>query len=723
MHEAERMIKSQEMISKNLKIDNLQNYVYESFFRPRENTDGVSCYHDTLEAIGSYFGFCRAIVIRARGRFFEPFYQWHEPGLSEFPLHLLEHDSLGALYRLCPNYSSVKHINSDDFPLKTPDNFGIKDCYVFPVEHKERCIGIICLMQDESRPLLHQDELNSLSRILSAIGSYMVTRHLEQRMRETTESLHMVLNNLKDTVYVVDQNTYEVVFANANFDGKNIVGSRGVACFRLKGRDTTCSCCGLDMIRNMPEGSSYSFETNERETGFWHSVTTTSMEWLGGRKVFLNSVRDITEEKLRQEEFIEAATFDLTFNIPNIGRLTMRLDKLLGSKKANGYLFIIDINNYKLINNAYGHDYGDALLEDFIVFLKSSMPRGEFVYRYATRTFAVLYEGADKDQAEAFVELLKKRFVKPWRIKDKICYATFSTAIIPYSAEDKTAAGVMRNADIAHDKAIDRNRNSFFTFDRNKIDDNYSERVELVNDMHALIENDFVGFHAHYQPVFDVIENKALYVEALMRWNHPEKGFIPPLKFISLAEGASLIAPLSERLIDMAVAQCKQWQKTNPSLRLCVNFSIVHSYQEGVVERISEILKKYDFAPQDLIIEINEKDTISDQPSLFDFMRRLQQLGCGVALDDFGSGMSSMSQMRSFPVDFIKIDRCVVDNICESEYDRAIISFLANLPLDVHMVCEGIETKEQLDTVKSLGIKICQGYYLSRPLPPEELSF
>jgi EAL domain-containing protein (putative c-di-GMP-specific phosphodiesterase class I) len=208
-----------------------------------------------------------------------------------------------------------------------------------------------------------------------------------------------------------------------------------------------------------------------------------------------------------------------------------------------------------------------------------------------------------------------------------------------------------------------------------------------------------------------------------MRWNHPERGFVPPLKFISLAEGASLIAPLSERLIDMAVAQCKKWQEKQPELRLCVNFSIVHSYQEGVVDRIASILQKHDFAPQSLIVEINEKDTISDQTGLLSFINRLQALGFGVALDDFGSGMSSMSQMRSIPVDFVKIDRSVVRNICESEYDRAIVSFLANLPIDAKMVCEGVETQEQLDTVKSLGINICQGYLLSRPLPPEELKF
>jgi diguanylate cyclase (GGDEF)-like protein len=342
-------------------------------------------------------------------------------------------------------------------------------------------------MQDENRPLLNQDEKDSLSRILSALGSYMITKRLEQRMRETSESLHMILNNLKDTVYVIDQKTYEIVFANANFDGKNIVGSRGVACFRLLGNDTPCACCGLDMVRSLPFGSSYTFETDERVPGLWHSFTITSIEWLDSNPVFLICARDITEEKLRQEEFIEAATFDLMLNIPNIGRLTTRLDQLLSGGRAHGHLFIIDINNFKLIGNAYGHDYSDALLEDITIFLKSSMPRGEYVYRYATKTFAVLYENADEKQAEIFTKTLQERFVKPWQIRDRICYATFSTAIVPYNAEDKSAAGVMRNADIAHDKAIDRNRNSFYTLDKDHIDDDYIERVELVNDMHAMM--------------------------------------------------------------------------------------------------------------------------------------------------------------------------------------------------------------------------------------------
>ena len=722
MHEAERMIKSQEFISKSLKIDNLQNHIYETFFRPRADMNGMSCYHDALEAISNYFGFSRAIIIRPRGRRLEPFFQWHEPELPSLPLELLEQRSLNALYHLCPKDSSIKHIGSDEFPWKSLDHLGPKDCYVYSAEHNGKCAGIVCLMQDENRPILSQDELNSLSFILSALGSYMITKRLEQRMLETSESLHMVLNNLKDTVYVIDQETYEVVFANANFDGKSIVHPRGVACFRLLGQDTTCACCGLDMIRDHPNGASYSFETGERVAGLWHSITMTSMEWLGERSVFLISVRDITEEKLRHQEFIEAATFDLTLNIPNIGRLTTRLDKLLSGGRAHGFLFIIDINNFQLISNAYGHDYSDALLEEIKVFLKSYMPRGEYVYRYATKTFAVLYEDADEEKAKKLVDALYGRFNHLWNIKDKICYATFSTAMIHYDKNDKNAAKVMRNAAIALDKAIDRNRNSFYALDKN-IDDNYTERVELVNDLHAMIESGYNGFLAHYQPVYDINSDKILYVEALMRWNHPERGFIPPLKFIEAAEGASLIAPLSEKLMDMAIAQCKQWQKTLPDLKLCVNFSVVHSYQEGVLERISQLFKKHDFSPQHLIAEINERDTVSDFASLFAFMRSLQELGCGVAIDDFGSGMSSLGKLQTTPVDYIKIDRCFVKNICDSAYDRAVVKFMANLPLDVKMVCEGIETQEQLDMIKSLGISICQGYFLSRPLPPEDIVF
>lgn len=720
MHEAERMVKSQELVTKSLKIENLQNELYDIFFNARYSGDN-SRFHDALEAISGYYGFNRAMIIRLSKNKFEPLYQWQEPGRAEFSPLQLDNEALGAVYNFCAGSSAVRYIGKDQFPSSWSSdlyNLGINDCYLYSVENKGKSVGLVGLMQGEDRPKLSPEEMDSLTNVLGTLGAYMIMKHLEQRMRETTESLHLILNNLRDSIYVVDRTSYEVVFANTNFDGKNIIGSRGVACYRLLGYDSPCSCCGLDMLKDQPNGYSYSFETDERDLGLWHSVTMTVMEWLGGRPVYLVNVRDITEEKLRQQQFVDALTFDPSLNIPNIGRLTTRLDAL-NVESENGFLFIIDIDNIRLINNAYGHEYGDALLKEVTAFLKSYMPRGEYVYRYATKTFAVLYEGADKESADKFVKSLYDRFSLSWRIKDKICYATFSAAMVPYGSGG--AAVILRNADIALERSIDRARNSFYALIEIFRGD-HVERLELANDLHAMVNNGCNELVIHYQPVYDVKKDSIVHMEALMRWDHPKKGIISPLKFIELAEDASLIGPLSEKMIETAVAQCKIWQEKNPNLKLSVNFSAAHSRQEGIVSRISRILRENEFNPRDFIVEINEKDTVSDQIHLFAFMRELQQLGCRVALDNFGTGLSSLGKLQSMPVNLIKIDRCFISNICDSEYDQSVVKFLANLPLNLDIVCEGVETKEQLNVIKSLGVDMCQGYYLGKPLPENEIN-
>ena len=692
----------------------LKNHIFETLFGPRGAEDNALRLDGALGAICGFFGFGRAVVARLIGRRLDAYHQWNAP---ELPGLLLTNEALEAIYNRISGDSPLTYLGGGLFPWE------ITGGYAYSVEHDGKRAGFICFIQQKDSPPLEKDELLALTDVLGVLGAFLVTRRIERRMRETSEAQRLILNTLKDAVYVVDQNTYEVLFANANFIGKDISGPCGVSCFRLLGHDSPCVCCGLDMLKGQPDGFSYTFENPERDAGFWHSVTITSLTWPGERPVFLISDRDITEEKLRQQALIEAATFDLFLNIPTVGRLTSRLDKLLGAGKSKGFLFLIDIDNLRLINNAYGYEYGDALLTEITAFLKSFMPKGEYVYRYTTKIFAVLYEDVGEAQADIFVAALYERFSRPWTIRDKSCYITFSAAMVPYGADGDKTAGVLRGAEIAMDKAIDRNRNSFFKPDVTITDDSAAERISVVNDLYALVEGGCRDLLVNYQPVYNVITDDVVYVEALMRWKHPEKGMIPPLKFIKIAEDTSLIGPLSEKVIDMAVAQCKQWQAVKPGLKLCVNFSAVHSYQPGVVRRISDILKAHDFAPQDLIVEINERDASGDQTRLFEFMHNIRELGCNVALDDFGSGMSSLGKLNSAPVDFIKIDRCFTSNICDREYDQAVVRFLAGLSIGVQMVCEGIETKEQLEAVKSLGISICQGYYLCRPLPPEEIVF
>ncbi len=724
MQDTEKMVKSQEAITQSTAMEALQSNLYHVFFRPSQND--TARFTEALSLISDYFGFNRALLLERRPRFYEVRAQWHQSQLSDFPEETVKLMDVKQILDICSTPNEIYQIHRDqmsDAWLQFSKNHEMENTLACTVESKGRQQALLQFMQAADRPPLSDTEVGFLTQMMGTISSFVLLKQAERKMQETSDSLQLILNNMQESIYVIDQKTYEVIFANSQFDGRAVTGSRGVSCFRLLGMETPCACCGLDMLQGQPVGYSYTYETSERAPGSWHSITMTVMQWLDERPVYLIAVRDITEEKIHQEQLMYAATFDMTLKIPTIGRLNSRLTQILEKKRTSGFLFLIEVDNLKLINNAYGHTYGDALMQEIVTFLSSRVPEGEFVYRYATNTFAVLYEEANEAQADIFVKAMYDRFKHSWRVKEKRCYSTFTAAMVPYPGENTDVIGIMRDADTALSMCFDRGRNSFYSLTKS-IHTDHEEKLDLANDLHQMVGDGCKDLVVYYQPICDLHTNTIVWFEALMRWRHPTRGIIPPLKFIEIAEHTSLIQPLSEVLIREAAIQCKKWRDMGYDVGVNVNFSATHSRQEGIVPLIMSILQEVGLPPNRFGIEITENITNADRSFVDTFLRDMRNTGCMVAIDNFGTGLSSLGTLNTMPINVIKIDRNFVSDICNSAYDQALVSFIVKIAttLDLLVTCEGVETLEQCHKIRELGVDHVQGYYLSRPASASEMT-
>ena len=561
-------------------------------------------------------------------------------------------------------------------------------------------------------------ELRSLDSLLAPVVAAVTSRRSERSLTQGADALKMIMNNLRSAVYVIDRANLEVLFSNDGLDGRMSDEPRGISCFRLRGQEGICSGCALGAMDGMPEGTTYAYETDEREPGCWHYVSITGVTWTGGRPAYLIRARDITEEKLQRDRMMHAVTFDMLLNVPTIGRLSARLDELMKGC-GSGYLFLIDVDNVRGIMNSYGHGYSDALLKEVVYYLKDTAGDGN-VYRYASETLAVLLEGARRDFSLAFAEKLYARFGKQWRILDKVCYSTFSAGMAPYRP-DMTVPDVIRNADMTLSRAIDRMRNSFY---EEAGDDSSARaaRLALAGDLHAMVEAGCEQMTISYQPIYDLNEGRVTHCEAFMRWQHPRIGLIPPLDFLDIAEYTSLIIPLSEAMMRTAAAQCREWLDAGLDVGVSINFSAAHSRTDGVFDAIREAINDSRLPPGKLQFEIAEDLTINDREHALNFIEGLREMGCLVAIDNFATGLSALSTIGATPVDVIKIDRDFVGDACDNEYHAAVVEFAAKTAriCGMQLTCKGIETVEQLEKIRELGADHVQGFLLSRPLPAAE---
>ena len=381
-------------------------------------------------------------------------------------------------------------------------------------------------------------------------------------------------------------------------------------------------------------------------------------------------------------------------------------------------LLIIDIDRFKELNDALGHHAGDAVLAQIGPRLRSVLRTDDILARLGGDEFAVLLPGtrSAEEVGVRIAQALDDRF--PVEGIDVQIGASVGIAVFPQHGQD--AGTLMRHADVAMYQAkTSRSGHAFYAHEEDR---NTRERLELIGELRDAVT--LGQLVVHYQPIVDLATGAVTEVEALVRWQHPERGLLAPGEFVPLAEQTGVMRQLTDHVLDTALAQGEQWRSEGLDIGVAVNVSASTLLEAGWADAVTAALERWSTPPARLRIEITEDALLVDQQRGLAVVRCLGDAGVGVSLDDFGTGFSSLALLKQLAVDELKIDRTFVDNALDESADAAIVQAVAGLArqLGLRAVAEGVEDEATLRAVAEWGATYAQGYYLSRPVPAAELT-
>jgi diguanylate cyclase (GGDEF)-like protein len=430
--------------------------------------------------------------------------------------------------------------------------------------------------------------------------------------------------------------------------------------------------------------------------------------------------RELLEEQLRHRAFYDSLT-----GLPNRALFLDRIDHALARSDRLGHelaVLFIDLDRFKVVNDSLGHSAGDGLLVQVGNRLRGCLRESDTIARLGGDEFTVLLEGetALTDAARAADRILAT-LTAPFTLDGQEAYASASIGISGGSALRRSGRDLLREADIALYRAKATGRGRYATFE-SRMSHLPSEHLHMESELHRAIERN--ELRVHYQPIFALGDSQITGLEALVRWEHPEKGLVAPGHFIPLAEDTGLVVPIGKWVLEEACRQMREWQLQHDRaerLFVSVNLSARQLQDPALVHDVEDALRTTGLDPACLQLEITESVVMQEPEATVFKLKALKNLGVQLAVDDFGTGYSSLAYLKRFPIDVLKIDRAFVSGLGQNEHDSAIVQTVVTLAraLGMQTTAEGIEERSQWTTLQELGCDHGQGYVFSRPLRPE----
>jgi diguanylate cyclase (GGDEF)-like protein/PAS domain S-box-containing protein len=439
------------------------------------------------------------------------------------------------------------------------------------------------------------------------------------------------------------------------------------------------------------------------------------------------SQTDITARKNAEEQLVHDAFHDLLTGLPNRALFLDRLDRTIEyNRRYNKFSFAVlflDLDRFKVINDSLGHAIGDQLLIEIAKVLKTCMRSSDTVARFGGDEFVVLLNDIhDVQEAVKVVHHIQEVLSKPFRVGNNRVFTSASIGIVLSNAGYQSKEDIMRDADIAMYQAKMLGKANYMIFNT-EMRKQAINRLSMENDMHhALTRGEF---DLHYQPIVTLKGNTLAGFEALLRWHHPQKGYIPPEEFIPIAEETGLILDIGCWVLKQACSQVKKWQDQFPAFRdlfININISQKQFTQPEFVQKLRKVLKETWLNPACLNLEITETVLMENAESMIEILNRIRSLGVGLHVDDFGTGYSSLSYLQQFPIDTLKIDYSFINRIGTNGDRAEIVKTILVLAreLGVDSIAEGIETENQMIQLRELDCHYGQGFYIGKPMDAEK---
>jgi diguanylate cyclase (GGDEF)-like protein/PAS domain S-box-containing protein len=477
-----------------------------------------------------------------------------------------------------------------------------------------------------------------------------------------------------------------------------------------------------------PLGSSqqYEFRGIKKNGDVIHVEVLNGQGSTNGKPAIIGTLLDVTKRWQAEQTIHHLAFHDPLTELPNRMLFSDRLQQAIVRASRNNEKFallFIDLDRFKAVNDSLGHLAGDVILREVGSRLSNCLRESDTVSRFGGDEFNILLpQVRSEDEVTLVAHKILKALQWPYRLKKQEVFLTGSIGIAMYPKDGKDAVTLTKNADQALYRAKDLGKNNYQLYST-AMHSRAMERMALENSLHRVFERQ--ELRVHYQPQVDLASGKIVGIEALLRWQHPSGNIISPSLFIPLAEETGLIVPMGEWILRAACSQLREWQIAGfPELRLGVNVSSQQFQQTDLPELVAQILRESRLSPHCLNLEITETMVMGNVAEAIDILQTLREVGVTIAIDDFGTGFSSLSYLKDFPVDHLKIDRAFVQNLPYSKNEVNIARHIVELAhaLNLKVIAEGVEHKDQLLFLKDLGCDEIQGFYFSKPLPAEEMT-
>ena len=586
------------------------------------------------------------------------------------------------------------------------------------------------VLSDDSRATLE-----TLSReVTLALESAALSEEVHRR--ESEERFRVLVQNSSDVVAIVDADgvtsyVSPVVERVLGYKPEHGIGRNAFQPPMMHPDDA-------DRVRRVfaslvgSPGAEATVDFRLRHTdGRWVQVEATSKNLLGDPNIggIVVNYRDVTERKTFEERLKHQAFHDPLTGLPNralfMNRLGHALTRAERIEKAAAVLFM-DLDNFKLVNDSLGHEAGDRLLSLVAERLRECLRAEDTAARFGGDEFTLLLEevGGASD-AVRVANKITQALLAPFVLEAREVFVATSIGIALGTSGRERPTDVLRNADVALYRAKARGTATYEVFDP-LMNIAAIERLDLEVDLRRAIERG--EFAVHYQPQLELSTGRIAGWEALVRWMHPERGLILPAEFLPVAEETGLIVQIGSLVLEEACRMAADWQGQNPAdppLKMSVNLSAKQLQRpDDLLNDLLRICEKTGLAPENLVLELTEGMLMGEAEQNVDVLRKLNDLGVGIAVDDFGTGYSNLAYLKRFPVDLLKVDKSFVDGLGQNPEDTAIVEAVISLAqaMGLQTVAEGIETTGQADLVRTLGCELGQGYYFSEPLPAHEAS-
>jgi len=587
----------------------------------------------------------------------------------------------------------------------------------------------------------------SIDNLLNSVNNAVIKRQLEtdnikmQAQLRESEKLHRyIVNKSPDIVYILDSQG-RFTFINKRVETllgykmKDVIGRHYTdliheadldkAQFKFNERRTgkrasinielKLKCKNNDQVRNF-DNRLLPIEIN--------SVGVYKAQETGDDRKFIGTygiARDITD-RIEAEEIIRFQAYhDMLTRLPNRTLLKDRLHQAIAHAKRNKNklsVMFLDLDRFKVINDTLGHMVGDKLLQAVAMRLRHCLREGDTLARIGGDEFTLLLpEVHSKNDAEIIASKIIKSLKMPFKIDNHELFVSTSIGISQYPEDGQTMESLIKHADIAMYSVKGKGKNGYEFYHIDMLDV-YSKHLSLENDLRRAMDDH--QFKIYYQPQINIETNEVVAMEALIRWQHPERGLISPSEFIELAEETHLIKEIGDWVLENACAELKRWRDMGlANVRIAINVSSIQLEQDDFVEKVLNILQKNDIPGDHLEIEITENTLMHDTDDGILKLTELSNNDIKIAIDDFGTGYSSLNYLKRLPIDTLKIDQSFVRDMSNSEEDSSIIKAIIAMAkgLNLNIISEGVETEAQLEQLKAWRCKNMQGFLFGRPMP------